>query len=628
MARTPPKKPAPRAKPIPGSHWIVAALLIALTFAVFGQVAHHSFLNYDDGQFIYENSAVSRGLTGPTIEWALTSTNLGWYPLTWLSHELDVTLWGVKPGPHLLVNVAIHAVNACLLFFALTLLLARATPQPRNPATPAAFIAALFAVHPMHVESVAWISERKDTLSTFFILIALLLYARAPHRRFGVAMAMAASLGAKQMYVTFPFLLLLLDVWPLGRLRSLADLKPRLLEKLPLFGMSIAGSVLAMVGQNNLKAVQSGLSLADRLGNAAIAYCRYLGKLVWPLDLAVPYPLVTLGIAQVLGATLLLLAITAITITLRKRAPYLAVGWFWFLGTLIPVIGIVALGAQSMADRYSYFSYIGLFIATTFAALSLPIPRKALAAGGVVIVLLFAGIAFQQTGYWRNSETLFAHTIAVTPPNAVAEYSLGQALELTKPDAAVAHLRRALQVGVRAAVESQSAPPDWFTQAHVGLGTALLMKARNEASDRARIALVREAQHNLQDALVIDPNAPHARNNLAFAQALLDQAAAGVPQRNEYDAAFERGVALLNRGDGNGAVAAFRQALDLQPRSLDAHIYLALGLMRTQHGREAAAALREAKALDARQANETLTKTLRMPPGPDNLDIVITQVSQ
>jgi tetratricopeptide (TPR) repeat protein len=251
-----------------------------------------------------------------------------------------------------------------------------------------------------------------------------------------------------------------------------------------------------------------------------------------------------------------------------------------------------------------------------------------LGAAGAVVILAFTGLAFHQTGYWKNSETLFSHTIAITPPNAVAEYSLGQALELTKPDASAAHLRTAIKLALRAAIESRSAPPEWLPQANVGLGTALLMKARNESSVSARVALIREAQRNLKDALVLDPAAPHAKNNLAFAQAMLDQTAAGISLPNEYDAAIARGVELLNRGDGNGAVASFRQALDLQPRSTAAHVYLALGLLRVQRGREAAAALRSAKALDARQANEFITKALTMPPGPDNLDMVISQASQ
>ncbi len=596
------------------------AVLPLLAFAVFGQVASHQFVNYDDGQFIFENPHVSQGLTASSIDWALTSADVGYYPLTWLSHELDVTLWGLKPGPHLLTNVAIHAMTACLLYVALMLLAGRGA---------AAFAAALFAIHPMHVESVAWASERKDTLSTLFIVIALLLYVRAPQRRLGVALAMAACLAAKQMYVTFPFVLLLLDTWPLARLRRLSDLGARIVEKLPLFVLSIAGSAVAIVGQRNLKAMQTteSLSIASRIGNATVASCRYLGKLFVPVDLAVPYPLISLPPVQVFWASVLLLAITAVAVALYKRAPYLAVGWFWFAGALVPVIGIIALGAQSMADRYSYFAYVGLFLAIAAGALALPIPRRVLAVAGAFVVLICAAIAYHQVGYWQDSETLFTHTIAVTPPNADAEYSLGQALELTKPDAAVAHLRRSIDLASKATGGRPEAMPEGRTQAHVGIGTALLMKARQEPVVPTRVATIRDAQQHLETALRIDPNAPHAKNNLAFAQAMLAQAAAGTPTRSEYDQAVERGVALMNGSDVNGAIAAFRRAIDLQPRSVAAQVYLALALLHAQQGREAAEALRTAKAVDPAKANEFITKALRMPPGPDNLDIVIAQAA-
>jgi tetratricopeptide (TPR) repeat protein len=595
--------------------WLIAATLVILTMAVFGQVGTHEFLNYDDGQFVYENGHVSQGLTPSSITWALTSAENGWYPLTWLTHELDVTLWGLDPGAHLRMNAAIHALTACLLFFALKLLAGRGA---------ATFAAALFAVHPMHVESVAWISERKDTLSTFFIVLALLLYARAAERRLGVALAMAASLMSKQMYVTFPFVLLLLDYWPLGRLRTAAELKARVAEKLPLVALSIAASAIAVVGQRNLMAMQTtvGLSMASRLANAAVAYCRYLGKLFYPVGLAMPYPLAPISSTQMAAAALLLAAITAAVIVLRKRAPYFFVGWFWFLGTLVPVIGIIALGSQSMADRYSYFSYIGLFLAIAAAAQALPVPRKALATAGTAIVLVCAGIAYHQVDYWRDSETLFAHAIAVTPPNAVAEYSLGQALELTKPEASIAHLRRSIKL-----TKENSSLPIWYAQAHVGLGTALLMKARQENAAPARVALVRNALQQLDIALKINPKTPHAQNNIAFGKAMLAQAAAGAPIRADCDAAIERGAALLNRGDVTGAITAFRQALDLQSRSATAHAYLALALLRAQRGREAANELRAAKAIDGKLANDFITKALRMPPGPDNIDMVISRLS-
>src|SRR5205807_1564256 len=237
---------APQPRAVWGTReWMIAALLIAITFAVFAQVASHAFLNFDDGQFVYENQHV----LNRDVSWALTSTQIGWYPLTWLSHMLDVTIWGQRAGMHLLGNVLLHALSTLLLFLAMR--------QLTRAPWPSAFIAALFAIHPMHVESVAWVAERKDTLSTVFAMLALWLYARAPRRMLGVSIAMALSLMAKQMYITLPFVFLLLDCWPLNRLRTLGDLRQRAIEKWPLFILTILGTAAAVIGQRSLNAVQS-----------------------------------------------------------------------------------------------------------------------------------------------------------------------------------------------------------------------------------------------------------------------------------------------------------------------------------------------------------------------------------
>src|SRR5205807_4439370 len=250
---------APQPRAVWGTReWMIAALLIAITFAVFAQVASHAFLNFDDGQFVYENQHV----LNRDVSWALTSTQIGWYPLTWLSHMLDVTIWGQRAGMHLLGNVLLHALSTLLLFLAMR--------QLTRAPWPSAFIAALFAIHPMHVESVAWVAERKDTLSTVFAMLALFFY---PAKRWRVFTAMALSIMAKQMYITLPFVLLLLDFWPLGR-------GVRIKEKIPLFALTIFGAIMAIVGQRNLSALQSveAVPLATRLSNAAVAYMRYIGK--------------------------------------------------------------------------------------------------------------------------------------------------------------------------------------------------------------------------------------------------------------------------------------------------------------------------------------------------------------
>ncbi|HMC21989.1 MAG TPA: hypothetical protein VKL19_09095 [Thermoanaerobaculia bacterium] len=493
-------------KPVP--HIAILAALAILTLVVFGQVTSHAFLNYDDGQFIYENEHVKGGLTADSITWALTSPSIGWYPITWLSHMFDVEVWGLRAGMHLMTNVILHIFSAWLLFLALR--------RMTGGTWPSAFVAALFAIHPTHVESVAWVSERKDTLSTLFAMLALFFYATAPQKRLRLFAAMALSIMAKQMYITLPFLLLLLDFWPLDRLQNARDLRNRVVEKLPLFALTIFGAAMAVIGQKNLSAMQSVevVPLAARLSNAAVAYVRYLGKFFVPVDLAVLYPLQPIAPAVAIGATILLIAISIAAFLYRKQAPYIFTGWFWFLGTLVPVIGIVQIGVQAIADRYTYFAFVGLSIAVVWGAMRLGIPDRVLAAIASAVIVIFAAIAYQQVYYWRDSETLFTHTIAVTPANSLAEYSLGQTLEMTKPDRAIEHLRRAIQLVERA----RRSAPDWHAQAYVGVGTALMMKARPLPLGHERTSLINEAMTHFQRALAIDPNAPHAKNNIALAQ--------------------------------------------------------------------------------------------------------------
>jgi len=504
-------QPPPATAPARWNAAVFIALAV-LTFAVFGQVASHSFLNYDDGQFIYENQHVRAGLNPPNVTWALTSAEIGWYPVTWVSHMVDVDLWDMRAGMHLLTNVLIHLLCACVLFLALQ----RMTAQTWR----AAVVAALFAVHPMHVESVAWASERKDTLSTLFALLAILFYATDPRKRLLPFAMMAISLMAKQMYVTLPFVLLLLDFWPLRRMQGLRELRNRVVEKLPLFSLSIFGAFIAVVGQRNLNTVQSvaAIPLPDRLENAAAAYFGYLAKFFVPVRLAVLYPLQHVGASAGIIGWIALLLVSLLTLRLWNRAPYVPVGWFWFLGTLIPVIGIVQIGPQALADRYSYFPFIGLFLLVVWGASDLAhragIEERQLAAIGVVVIVILAVVAYRQVAFWQDSETLFEHTIAVTPPNPLAEYSLGQALEMTDPDRAITHLRRA----IRFAGELPSASTGSQAQAHVGLGTALLMKARSMPPGTDRTTAIDQAIAENEAALSIDPNAPHAKNNLALAR--------------------------------------------------------------------------------------------------------------
>jgi hypothetical protein len=603
--------------------WTIIALLFAITFAVFGQVASHSFLNFDDGQFISENPHVLNG----DIAWALTSAEIGWYPLTWLSHMLDVRLWGMRAGMHLLTGVFLHAISTILLFLALRRL--------TRAAWPSAFVAALFAIHPMHVESVAWASERKDTLSTLFAMLALWLYARAPRSMAGVSIALALSLAAKQMYITLPFVLLLLDAWPFHRLSTLGDLRSRIVEKWPLFVLTVAGIAAAFIGQRNLNAMQSTTArpMVDRIANALIAYVRYLGKLFVPVDMALPYPLTRVTLVEAVVPFFVLAAITMAVLAARRSAPYLAVGWLWFLGTLVPVIGIVAIGSQSMADRYTYVSYVGLFIAIAFGVVDLArrirIPDKALAVIAGIAVVSYAIVAMHQVRYWKDSETLFSHTLAVTRNNPDAEYNLGQTMQATKPDEAMPHLRRAIALMQSVLMLPGATKPAWYSQAYVGLGTAMLMKARPLAQSPARDALIQDAVANYRQALALDPNAPHAKHNIEVAAQMMPRkpVVTGALQ-SDYDAYLNEGTVLSQQGHFVEAVDEFRQAVAIAPRATEARIYLALGLIQANRRPDGVAELQAAKAIDAVEANEILTKALHMPVGDGNLDAFIEQASR
>jgi len=590
--------------------WVIGSLLV-LTLLVFGQIAGHSFLNYDDGQFIYENTAVRSGLNGTSIGWALTSASIGWYPLTWISHEIDVQLWGLKPAGHLMTQFLLHAANAIVLFLALR--------RMTGATIRSGFVAALFAIHPMHVESVAWASERKDTLSTLFAMLALYVYAAPRRRPVLVGILFAASLMSKQMYVTLPFLFIVLDWWPLRR-------GLRIAEKIPLVALSIIASLIAFIGQRNLKALQSvsALPISTRLANALDGYFRYLGKLFWPSRLAVPYPMVDVPSGEVLIAAIVLIGITAAAWFLRNRAPYLLAGWLWFLGVLVPVIGIIQIGPQSIADRYTYFSYIGLFIAIVWAAAEL-MPSRAAIAIGAIVVLIFTAIAWKQTRYWKDSETLFTHAVEVTPPNPLAEYSIGQALQLSAPDRALPHLERAVMLVQDSLRTHPNFPaPEWYAQSYVAMATAKMMKARVVPVPE-RAPLLDGAERDLQQALKIDPEAAHAQNNLKVAAQMRRQL---LPGGADINALLTSGTVLSQEAKYEEAVVQFRKATELAPHSVEAHVYLGLGLAQAKKNAEAIAAFRQAEKLDAARANDYVTRALQLPSQPTNLRDLIASLGK
>jgi hypothetical protein len=377
-----------------------------------------------------------------------------------------------------------------------------------------------------------------------------------------------------------------------------------------------------------LNAIQTSLPIGDRIASAFVAYITYIRKLFVPVDMALPYPLVHTPLAAAIVPFLLLAAITVAVFAARRTAPYLAAGWLWFLGTLIPVIGIVAIGTQSMADRYTYFSYVGLFIALTFGATDLAarfrIPSQALAAIGAIVLVSCALVTVHQLRYWKDSETLFTHALDVTTDNSTAEYLLGQTLQATKPDEAMPHLQRAIDLTLPALKAPGAKAPDWFAQAYVGMGTALVMKARTMPDSPVRTALIRGAITNNRFALSIDPKTAHATNNIAVATQMLPHN----PRQDDYDRYLDGGTKFSQEGRYDDAVSQFRLAAELFPQSVEPHIYLGLGLLQANKRPEGVAELRAAQKISPTDANDFLTNALHLPVNARNLDAIIAQASQ
>ena len=503
--------------------------LAIVTFGIYAQLIGHRFITLDDPRYIQDNPMVNRGVTLAGLAWAFTTFYAGnWHPLTWIAHMIDSQLFGMITGGHLLVNALIHAANTLLVFW----FLFRTTRARWS----SALVAALFALHPLHVESVAWAAERKDTLSTFFglmSLIAYVSYAETPSiRRYAwVAITLALGLLAKPMLVTWPFVMLLLDYWPLRRFqRSDASdqwsvVRCLVVEKLPLFALVAASAVVTSLAQSHGGGVRTftEFPIALRLSNALVSYAKYLLLAFWPNDLAVYYPYKGTDIPawQIISAALLLIAITAFCFSQRKIRPYLIVGWLWFLGTLVPVIGLVQVGGQTMADRYFYIPSIGLFIAIVFGLADIAETRRVApwlsAAIANVVLLVLATLTNAQIHRWSDSFTLFKHALTVAPPSVIVEDCLGLAMHKNgQLDEAVAHFEKALQMrpddytalltmGVtrfyqgrvpeameyaQAAIRSQADSP----RAHDLLGMALAKQDRNDdALDEMRRGFIEPA---------------------------------------------------------------------------------------------------------------------------------------
>ena len=648
----------------------ICLLLALVTVGIYWPVARQGFINFDDPDYVSSNPRVQAGLTMESIRWAFTSSfSSNWHPLTWLSHMLDCQLYGLRPAGHHITNLLFHIANSLLLFG----LLRRLT----GALWCSAFAAALFALHPLHVESVAWVSERKDVLSAFFFMLTVWAYARYavvqspkskvqsrgqevqgpksnvqsqgtrntqhPTRLYLLSLLLfSLGLMSKPMLVTLPFVLLLLDYWPLGRLQlsSLnlpvsATARPSTLlrlvvEKIHFFVMAALSCVVTFLVQQASGAMpalaKSPLDL--RLANALVAYARYLGKTFWPSKLAVfyPYSAANLDSWQVAAAALLLLTVTVAVVLMGRRRPYLPVGWLWFLGMLVPVIGLVQVGKQSWADRYTYLPHVGLFLIIAWGASAMVVrwkwPRVISVAVAGLTLAACALATSQQLSYWRNTKTLFQHAVGVTSGNFVAYTVVGNALiEEGKLPEAIEECRRALEISpeypeahntlgnihakqekydeaiadYRAAVRADPNYPD----AHNGLSSALLKKG----------AFV-EAEGEAREALRLTPMHLPALFSLATAlhnQGKLDQAADYYHRILElkpdlYTPRRYLGNIFVAQGKPDQAISEFGMALKIRPQDADTRVVLGIVLLDKNRIDEATAQFLEAAKLQPTNA--------------------------
>jgi tetratricopeptide (TPR) repeat protein len=599
-------------KPPAGPRWAPAAIsagLAVLVFAAFGQTSRHGFINFDDNDYVYQNPVVSRGLTRQGLAWAFGVHAVNWHPLTWISHMVDCQIYGLRPGGPHLTNVLLHLAAVILLFFALR----RATGALWR----SAFVAAVFAIHPLRAESVAWVAERKDVLSGLFFMLTLLAYlnwVRQPTARwrYGLVLVLyTLGLMSKPMLVSLPLVLLLLDYWPLQRKLPFARL---LIEKLPMLALSVAAGLATIFAQSSNIGSLESYSFPMRLANAAVSCAIYLRQMIYPagLGLFYPYPHLGLPAGEIALATLALLAISAVVWMQRRRQPWLAVGWLWFLIMLLPVLGIIQMGRQAHADRYTYLPQIGLYLALTWSAwnwLEKRASNRIIA--GVASVLVLGGLllcAHRQAAYWKDSETIWAHTVAVTKNNEPAHLNLGAALLLEgRVDDAIAEFQTALSLNAT------------VPEAHYDLASAYLQEGR-----------VDEAAPELTEALRLDPDfaaAHFSLGNIFFQRRQWNDAIAhyqaALKIRPAYlEARLNLANALMESGRADDAIDQFRAALQLAPDNAQAENNLGNALM--QKGRLAEAITHFHAALQLRpdyqkayvNLHNALLRQAALEPGP------------
>jgi hypothetical protein len=560
-----------RPLPRPRRLFVLGCLLAVTTVALYYPTIHHPFANYDDDGYVSENAHLKTGLSWNTIQWAFgTYYQANWHPVTWLSHGLDVQLFQFDPAGHHATNILLHLINVVLLFWVLL----RAT----RSAGPSFMVAALCALHPINVESVVWVTERKNLLSMLFFLLTLGAYhwyAREPRisRYIVVALLFVLGLLAKPQVITLPFVLLLWDFWPLRRTPTNHEQtssaegaypartwRQLLLEKLPLLVMAAISAVVTMIAQRIGGGINPTVSLAARLANAVVSYARYLGKLFWPLRLApmYPHPGSSLPRWEILGTSCLLLAVTALVVAGRRHR-YLPVGWFWFLGTLIPMIGFVQVGRQAMADRYAYLPFIGLYIVICWgvaeAAEQRRVPAGWLVGGSAVVLLALAGIAHRQIDFWSDNVVLWSHTLQVTTFNYEAEANLGEAL-LAKGEGeeALAHFHRALEI------DSSLSPPYMYLgvydQQHGKLQQAIEEYRRAiTATEYTGTNLKAQAFANMGHAYLQLGDVAPARESLQTAVNL---------NPDKVEPWLDLGLVKQKSGDLPGAIQAYSAAMKIK----------------------------------------------------------------